>query len=352
MTINQRYYHVFVGTYGGEGEDAIQLLLFDSKNGSLKKVTSTSGIASPSFLAVNHGQNRLYAVSEVDNGEVVCYDVDIKEATLTEINRQSTDGSSPCFVSLDKGEQWLFTANYGGGSVVAHALSEDGVLFPIADRKSYNAENEKEKLSHPHSIAPIPNTNKFLVTDLGFDGLYLYQFNRDTSTLELVVEVAAVTGSGPRHFAIHPELQNIYVVNEFNSSISVYSYDDAIETLELVQQIETIPDDFKEDNYGADIHLSPTGSYLYASNRGHHSIATYKILGDGRLSSLQQTPTMGEWPRNFAIVPNAEYLLVANEHSDSIVVMKIDEEGIPRATEQVYSVHRPVCLKVMPVKGR
>lgn len=349
MTKNQRFYYVFVGGYGNEKNEAIQILLFDSKDGKLSKVGSVSRIANPSFLTVNKDLSRLYSISEVVHGEVVSYNLDLASGRLTEINRQSTTSSSPCYVSLNDDEQWLFATNYGGGSITVHPLKENGAISPLTDFRSHNAIQQQRK-SHPHQIKNIPHTDKYLVTDLGLDRLYLYQFNRETSMLVLKNEVAAVVGSGPRHLTVHPELRNVYVANEFNSSISVYSYNEAVESLKLVQQIKTIPSDFDGDNYCADIHISPSNSFLYVSNRGHNSIATFTILGDGKLEKLNYSSTMGKWPRNFAIVPNGKYILVANQHTNSIVVMKIGEKGVPQATDNIFPVNSPSCLHITGAK--
>ena len=347
---NQRFYYVFVGTYGSEENEAIQILLFDSKDGRLSKVGSSSQIANPSFLTVNKDQSRLYAVSEMVLGEVVSYDLDLASGRLTEINRQSITSSSPCYVSLDDNEQWLFTTNYGGGSITVLPLKEDGAISPLTDIKSY-IDIQQQRTSHPHQIKNIPHTDKYLVTDLGLDRIYLYHFNRETSKLEFINEVACEPSSGPRHLTMHPELRNVYVANEFDSSISVYTYDEAVESLKPVQQIKTIPSDFAGDNYCADIHISPCNSFLYVSNRGHNSIATYTIVDDGKLEMLTCSPTMGEWPRNFTIVPNREYILVANQHTHSIVVMKIGERGVPQATGVTYPVNSPACLRITLKRG-
>ncbi|ASK62259.1 hypothetical protein CFK37_08835 [Virgibacillus phasianinus] len=335
--VEQRYYDIFVGTYG----NAIEWVLFDSEIGTLKKVGGVSGIENPSFLTVNQTGNRLYAASEIENGEVASFEIDYPNKVLTELNRQPTGGSSPCYISLAPNEQWLFTTNYGGGNAAVHPLKDDGAIEPICDLKNYA---EGAQVSHPHTIINIPGTEKYLVTDLGLDCLYLYEFNAKSGKLILVNEISAIAGSGPRHIATTNQM--VYVVNEFNSRISVYSCHEKSNSLTLEQQVKTIPEHFTGDNFCADIHIAPSGSYLYASNRGHHSVASYKIRQDGTLSPLDYSSTKGEWPRNFAIIPNGNYILAANERTDFIVVMKIEDDGIPRATGHVYTIKSPVCLQV------
>lgn len=346
MTDNHGYYYVFVGNYGSKDDQSIQLLLFDSKSGHLRKVGSTSGVGNPSFLTVNKKKTRLYSISEEDHGEIVSFSIELESGRLSEINRQPTVGRSPCFVSLDPNDQFLFTANYGGGSITVFPLNTDGAISPFSDFIRYS-DIALKKSSHPHQIKNIPNTNKYLITDLGLNRIYLYQFDYMNSQLELVNELVAVPGTGPRHLTLHQKRRIFYVANEYNSSISAYTYDETVETFELIQEIDTIPSHFKIENYCADIHISPCHSYLYVSNRGHNSLATYQILDDGTLKLLEHSSIMGEWPRNFALVPDGKHILVANQHSDSIVVMKIGSKGIPQTTSQHYSVKSPACLYIM-----
>ncbi|MCM3113278.1 lactonase family protein [Lederbergia lenta] len=346
MTMNQ--YDVFVGSYGKATEESIHWLRFNAADGKLIKVASISGVENPSFVTLNHTQNRLYSVSEVENGKIVSFDIDYVTGKLTELNRQSTKGSSPCFVEVHESDQYIFTANYGGENITVHPLGLSGHIDPVSEIKVHsNRGVEVNATSHPHCIRNVPNTNVYTVADLGLNRLFLYEFNEASSELVLINEVEVPVNSGPRHISFHPHLRRLYIVNELNSTILVYSYDGKVENLKWLQTIDTIPWNYEGSNYCADIHVSPSGSYLYASNRGHHSITAYKILEDGKLDCLEQTSTLGEWPRNFAIVPDERYILVANEHTNSIVVMQIRENGSLQETEQIYSVSKPVCLQIL-----
>lgn len=336
-------YHVYVGTYGDESDEAIQLLAFDSTTETLKKRAGVTGIVNPSYVTVNQAQNNLYAVSEVEEGQVVSFNINVETFTLTEKNRQPTRGNAPCYLTLDEKEQHLLTVNYGEGTTIVYKIASDGSIDSPSDIKIY----EGDVQSHPHTIVRVPFTNKYLVTDLGLSKLYLYAFNEESSRLEHVKDINTVEASGPRHIAIEPNLRKIYVVNEFNSKISVYDYDEAVENLELIQEIKTIPDHYDGENHCADIHIAMSKSFLYVSNRGHHSIAGYKILEDGKLSIIDYMSSGGDWPRNFAIVPNEEYVLIANEHTHSIVVMKIGIDGVLRPTGNEYAIQSPVCLQVL-----
>lgn len=307
----------------------------------MKKRSGVAGIENPSYLTVNQEQDLLYAVSEVEHGEVAAFSIDKDTLKMTEMNRQTTKGNAPCYVHLGQGERQLLTTNYGEGTMAIHKIEEDGSLGEFAHEALYRGGAQ----SHPHMVVAIPATNKYVVTDLGLDKLYLYEYD-EYEKLILVKSIPTIAGSGPRHVAVEPNLRKLYVVNEFSSNISIYSYDEQAENFELIQQIKTVPESYDGENYCADIHIAYGKGYLYASNRGHHSIATYKILADGKLSLIEQVSTMGKWPRSFAIVPNEEYMLIANEHTHSIVVMKILEDGTLRPMEVELMIKAPVCLRV------
>lgn len=346
MTATNNVFHVYVGTYGEENDETIQLLEFDLDNGRLRKIASATGIKNPSFLTVNQEQTQLYAVSEVENGQVVNINLDLSALRLTEVNRQSTGGNGPCYVTMDTKEEQLLTVNYGEGTTIVHSIEDDGSIGEVSDLKSY----EGNQLSHPHAIIGVPDTDKYIVSDLGLNKLYLYQFNYDIAKLDLIKEIVAVADSGPRHLALEPKHRKLYVANEFNSKVSVYAYDEKVEDFELIQEIDTISTDYSGENYCADIHIAHTRSLLYVSNRGHHSLAVYKIMNDGTLEAIDYVSVNGEWPRNFAIVPNEEYILVANEHTNSIVVMEINDRGLPQKTKEEFPIQAPVCLKILPKK--
>src|SRR5699024_946980 len=212
------------------------------------------------------------------------------------------------------------------------------------DFKEYNSSG----LSHIHTIRKVPNTTKYVATDLGLNQLYFYEFDSQTSKLVLLKTLEAPKGSGPRHIAFHPFKNLIYVVNEYNSTVLTYAYDKPIQHVHLIQELPTLPSDFTKDNYGADIHVTPSAKYVYVSNRGHHSITEYEVLQNGKLSFVGCTSTKGDWPRNFTIIPNEQYILVANEHTNNIVVMKILKDGGLKYTGQQISIKKPVCLRVVP----
>lgn len=342
-----KQYDVFISCYGSEEEDLIHWFTFNADNGELNKLGSTSGIKNPSFVTLNDSLNRLYAVSEVGKGETISYEVDFSNTSLTEINRQSVHGNSPCYSEV-KDSGFLFTANYGQGNVVVQPINEAGAIEGASDIQDYTEAAASLGVdSHPHTIRNIPGTNRYVVTDLGMNRLIVYEFDEAQAKLFFVEEILTGHQTGPRHVAFHPTLPRMYVINELDSSILTYSYNEDGGSLKQIQKMKTIPDDFAGTNYCADIHVAPSGLFLYASNRGHHSIASFVVSADGTLQALDYISTGGEWPRSFAIVPDGKFLLVANERTNQVNVMAIHGDGLVTDTGKSYSVNRPVCVKVI-----
>lgn len=337
-------FDLFVGTYGEAEEETIHWLTFNNVTGSLSEKAAVKGIVNPSFVTVDPTNKFVYAVSEVDAGEIVSYQINEAEQTLTELNRQETKGG-PCFVEVTPDNEFALTANFGGGSVIVHPLNTDGTLKEASDYLHYAslAEQLQVASSNVHAIRHIPNTALYIATDLGLNRLFIYQLTSD-GKLEEINHVDLPEGSGPRHIDFHPNKQVFYIINEHNSTICTYSYDADGKTVELIQVITTVPSDFAGTNYCADIHITPSGKYVYGSNRGHHSITAFKVLADGTLQEISNHLLKGEWPRNFAIVPNEQFVLVANEHSDTIEIYEISVNGSLIATNEQFSVKKPVCL--------
>lgn len=336
---------LFVGSYGTEAEETIYWLHFDPENESLVKVAATSGIENPSFVLVNNAKTHLYAVSEVDQGEVVSYKIDYDNHKLIELNRQPTKGG-PCYIEIDENDTHIFTANYGGGSFIVHPLSENGEIKSNSDFVDYgSAAKEAGHISHAHAIKNIPGTKIYVATDLGLDKLYVYRFDEAAGRLEPITEMDTAKGAGPRHLTFREDLNRMYVLNQDDSTLSVYEYNRDGTRFDLLQTLPTLLEAFDGINYCADIHIS--NDFLYVSNRGHHSITGYKIERDGNLTTISNTPSQGDWPRGFITLPDVPYILVANEHTNEIIVMTILEDGQLKSTGNKIEIPKPVWLEVL-----
>lgn len=352
--MGNRYEYVFTGSYTGVTEEAVKWLLFDNETGDLERVGGVSGIASPSFLTVDTFRGRLFAVSETDGGEIVSYAIDWKRRKLTEINRQSTQGAAPCHVTVDETGKWLTLVNYSSGTVCLYPVEESsGAIGSMTDMVRHTGGSvnpERQEAPHPHSIYPIPGrSGHYLVADLGTDILYEYRLDTAIGKLLPVGETNTIPGSGPRHIAFHPTEPAVYVINELSNTIGVYGMGAGGAEMTLLQTVSTLPAGYTGASTCAEVAVSPSGLFVYGSNRGHDSIAVFRTREDGRLEESGHVSTQGKTPRNFALSADGSYLLAANQDSDSIVVMKIGGDGIPVPTGNVFAATKPVCLQFVPV---
>lgn len=354
---------VYVGTYteppNGHGE-GIYIFRFDASSGALTPIEVVSGIVNPSFLATTPDGRYLYAVSEIDEGQIVAYSRDERSGELTLLNRQPTHGASPCYVGIDAGGNLVYVANYNGGNIAAFPLLRNGRLNPATsviahEGSSINPRRQGEP--HPHMIAPSPDDRFVLATDLGTDRVMIYEVDLSSGDLrpntQGAVSAEVPKGAGPRHFAFSPTGRVLYVINELSSTVTVFSYDHDTANLTALQTLSTLPDNFSGESYCAHILVSPDGRFVYGSNRYHDSLAIFAVnAADGTLSPITHEPTRGKTPRNFAMDPSSTWLLAANQESDTIVPFRRDlDSGMLTAVEAVTSVPSPVAILFLPEPG-
>jgi 6-phosphogluconolactonase len=358
---------IFTGAYTGfpphaRGRaDGVTVFRMQPETGALTHVFTQPGVDNPTFLAVSADHRFLYAinaVSEVDGvpgGAVEALSIDPATGALNFLNRQSTIGPGPAFVTVDRTGRFVLAANYHGGSVALFPVRDDGQLAPASDfiqhvGSSVNPSRQAEP--HAHSINLDPTERFALVADLGLDRIVVYQLDRETSKLVLNDPPFAPLepGSGPRHLEFHPNGRFVFVINELSSTITVFAWDGQRGALTAVQTVSTLPPGWAGENSTADIHVHPSGRFVYGSNRGHDSLASYAVdEATGRLTYLENTPTGGRTPRNFAIDPAGGFILAANQDTDSIVTFRVDRStGKLAPTGDLISTGTPVCLKIIP----
>jgi 6-phosphogluconolactonase len=356
-------YLVYVGTYTAQHSKGIYAYRFNSTTGELASLGLVAETSNPSFLAVHPSQKFLYAVNETgkfqdqSSGAVSAFAIDRRTGKLTLLNQVASRGADPCYVAVDKTGKYLLVANYGGGSVAVFPVLKDGKLgeaTSVLQYKGTGANPERQESPHAHWIDFSPDNRFAVAADLGLDRLNVYKFDSSKGSLvpndPRVVQVKP--GAGVRHFAFHPSARFAYAVNEMDSSVTSFSYDRAPGTLHELQTISMLPKDFSGKNDAAEIQVHPNGKFLYASNRGHDSIAVFSIDPEkGTLTPMEYVPTQGKAPRYFAIDPTGSRLFVANQNSGNIVVFQIDPvTGRLTATGQVLEIASPVCLKFVAIK--
>lgn len=345
---------LYVGGYtsGAQGEiEGIGVYRFDPETGGIEHVETAGGIVNPSFLAVGADGKNVYSVAESPAaGSVVAYARDPETGTLRELNRQSSEGIGPCHVSIDGSGRYVLAANYGSGGIAACPIGEGGRLEAATGAIQHEGSSvnpDRQAGPHAHMIAQTPDGQYVYATDLGADRIFGYTL--EASTGELVpapdAGASAEPGAGPRHFAFSPDGQTVYVINELDSTLSRYAYDAGSGRLDPRQTVSTLPEGFDGENSCAQVVVSPDGRFVYGSNRGHDSIAVWAVGEDGELSLLRHVPAGGKTPRNFALDPSGGWLLVANQDSDTVAVMRRDpESGLPEEPGTVHNVPSPSCL--------
>ena len=352
---------LYVGTYQAEGRAGIFHLRFDSESGRLSRQSAVSSVAHPSFLALHPTGRHLYAASEAPggvDGEICAFDIDPNTGDLAPLGRRPAHGRATCHVAVDAAGRHVLATNYGSPTVVAYPLLPDGALGESATvhRHAGRGVHPRQSEPHPHSVNVDP-TNRFLYCpDLGLDRVVAYRLDAATGPTVhgAPPPLATAPGAGPRHLAFHPSLPRIYVVNEIDCTVLTCSWDRESGALEGLGAVSTLPAGFTGPSHCADIHVHPTGRFLYASNRGHDSIAVFRLDPvTGLPSPAGHAATRGRTPRNFALDPTGSFLLAANQDSGTIVVLRIEEEtGSPLPTGVVAEVPTPVCLKFAPVSAR
>ncbi len=346
---------IYIGTYtkkeghvNGQAE-GIYTVYQNPETGALKMGETVANVINPSFVKTSGDNKNLYAVSELgpgDGSSGLIYSYKINEDdSLEQIGSISTESFAPCYIAEDKSGQFVFVANYVGGVVMMYQKNTDGSL-----KKLQKISLENPEKSNRHSVNISSNNKYAYITDLGNDRIWI--FNLDPATKSLKPNntpyIQLAERSGPRHFAFSKTNDYAYSINELNGSISAFKIEESGE-LNHLQDISSLPEEYKGENSAADIHIHPSGNFLYVSNRGHNSIGAYSINEEtGNLEGIGFVNTQGETPRNFAISPNGDFLYVANQDSNDLVSFKIDSEsGKLTATGEKLEIMTPVCIEFL-----
>ncbi len=356
-------YWVYFGTYTGPNSQGIYVSRMDA-SGKLTAPELVATSTNPTFLATDPQHSFLYAANEIGNfngqhaGAITAYAVDAATGKLTELNQQSSGGDGPCHVSVDATGKTVMVANYNGGSVAALPVHPDGSLGPAATfiqdhGSSIHLPNQAGP--HGHCILADPSNHFVLVCDLGLDKVLIYKLNADKALLTPNDPPFAPLkpGAGPRHLAFHPNGKFVYVIDELDCTLTAFRYDAAHGALTEIENVSTLPSDESiKPNYScAEVVVHPSGKFLYASNRGHNTIALFRINSrTGFLTLLGHTPSDGEKPRNFNIDPSGNFLLIANQDSDNVVAFSINSRtGQLTPTGQQLQIGSPVAIVFVPV---
>jgi 6-phosphogluconolactonase len=349
----------FVGTYTEKtNSKGIYVFDFDSATGTLSARGVAAESPNPSWVTVHPNGKYVYAANEAGKkSTITAFTVDGKTGKLTQLNQVSALGNDPCHLSLDKTGKYLFAANYSSGNVAVFPILADGKLgehtAAVKNAGATGPNQERQEGPHAHCVQPSPDNRFVFVSDLGLDAILSYRFDaaKGTLTPNDPPFTKLAPGAGPRHAAFSQDGKFFYVVSELNSTVTAFSYDPAKGTFHELQALSTLPKDFHGRNDDAEVTVHPSGKWVFASNRGHDTIAVFKVdPASGKLTAAGEYPTGGKEPRHFALDPSGNFLLAENQNTNSIAVLRVDLATGALTQVSKADVASPVCLAFYPGK--
>ena len=354
--------YVYFGTRVSGPGKGFSLAHFDTDTGMLTKPKFLLEDEMPAFFVIHPDGRHLYTCNATNTfhggpeGWISAYAIDPKTGQLTLLNRKSSSGANPSYISLDKTARYALVANYQGGNVAVLALNPDGSLGDrtgFAQHTGRSVNPERQTQPYAHSIIVDPSNRFALNADLGLDKLFVYRFNdKDGSLTPNDPPFAAVKpGSGPRHVKFHPNGRWVYLINEMASAVTVFNWDAAKGSLTEFQTVSTLPAGCTDTNNSAELEIHPNGRFLYGSNRGHDSLVVFAIDPEtGRLSLVEHVSSRGKFPRNFTFDPTGRWILCSNHGSDNAVVFRVDDAtGKLTPVGPPVEVPLPFCERFLPV---
>jgi 6-phosphogluconolactonase len=342
---------LYIGT-GGKNATGIYRLFFDQSTGSFSRVSLAAKVDSPSFLAQHPNNKFLYAVAKWEKSAgVIGYQIN-DQGNLIEFTRQACPDGYGCHLSVHPSGNFLLSAQYGGGSVGFFPISEDGILStPVIFEHEGGSKvfPNRQNSPHPHWCGYSPCENFALVPDLGMDQVVVYQVNPEKPAISYHGSIQSLAGSGPRHMRFSKDNRFIYLLNELNLTVEIFSWDKKGGNATRIDSVQTLSDQEKSQetfNSAAEILVHPSGQWVYTSNRGHDSVSVFRIHKNGVLKLIQKQPIRGAFPRNINLSPDGKWLIAAGQHSNTVSAHHIDQKT-GRLTFQkggVTSIPNPTCL--------
>lgn len=349
---------VFVSAFATGDEGAIHAYSLNSESGQLKLLRRTTDAEQPFFIALSPDRKFLYSIHAAgpfggkENEQVSAYSVSGKSGELKLLNRVSSMGTASCYLDVDATGKTVLVANYATGSVASLPVLSNGTLGAAAtfvQHTGAGVDKTRQDGPHAHCIVVSPDNRLALSADLGLDKILSYRLDAAKSTLAPAAQpfVRTPPGAGPRHLTFHPNGKHVYVINELSNSVTLFDYLPESGFLTEQQTISTVPADFSGTSYCADLKITPNGRFLYGTNRGHDSIAAYRLDAQGLLTLLSIEPSLGKGPQNLLITPDGKHLLCANMPGNNLSVFRIDSEtGAISSIGDPVSIPSPSCIRL------
>ncbi|CAH0150866.1 6-phosphogluconolactonase [Peribacillus sp. Bi96] len=341
----------YIGTYTKGNSKGIYRFTLDTAEGKLSTPVLAAELTDPTYITISQDKKNLYAIlKEAGSGGVSAYSINEDSGELTYLGKQLTPNGSSCHISVDSKKQVLVTSSYGEGLIETYQLQNDATPMPISStirHEGHGPNEDRQEKAHTHFAGFTPDERFIAVVDLGIDKVITYKIHN--GILEEVNNLSVTPGSGPRHLTFHPNGKFAYVMAELVPEVIALSFDSKTGSFSELQTVRTTPEDFKENNQGSAIHISEDGQFVYAANRGHDSIAVYKINQEtGKLTFVELVSTEGHWPRDFSIDTSGKFLIASNEHSGNLTLYSRNENsGKLTLLQQDIQVPFPVCVKFL-----
>jgi 6-phosphogluconolactonase len=336
-----------LSTYSTPNDPGVYSLEMSPETGAITQVSTVTGGKDPSFLAIDRENYTVYVVNEVADGFVRAYNLNPSTGDLTHLNTIRTGLADPCYCLVHPARDVLLVSHFEGAAISILPIDDQGRLDNptcVVNHSGSSINPHRQQRAHPHSVVPGPDPQFVYVPDLGTDQVVIYSLPSGSDELDKVGCVEMTAGAGPRHLEFHTTREFAYLINELHSTVTVFKWDPQSGNLTEIQEIDAIP--HKVSNTSADIHVHPSGDFVYGSNRGHNSIVVYRVLPDGKLDPVKYQSTKGTCPRNLALDPTGKYLYAENQTSDTVVIFTVESPtGSLSPTGDELSVPKPVCLK-------
>lgn len=348
---------VFVSAFTAGEEGAIHAFELDTTRGTLLPTHREAAIENPFFIAVSPDQRFLYAIDTPTFGgsepeSVAAFRILDRSGRLEPLGQRSTRGTASCYLETDSEGKRLLVANYSSGSVASYRIDPDGSLSePVSfvQHEGSSIDPTRQQQPHAHCFVFSPDGRFAYAADLGIDRILCYAV--DPSTAELSPNrqpfVRTAPGSGPRHLAFHPDGQQLYVINELSNTLT--SFVVIPETGMLIERdsVDTLPPDFADTSHTADVKVTPDGRFVYGTNRGHDSIAAFRIEAQGKLEPIEITASLGRGPQNLAITQDGRWLLCANMPGNNVAVFRITADGRLESAGDPIEMPSPSCIRIL-----
>ncbi len=351
---------LYIGTYTGKGSEGIYRFRLDNATAKLHPEGLAAKVSNPSFLALAPDQKHLYCINEIENfhekrsGAATSFSVDHGSGELKQIDQAVSGGTGGCYISVTPDGKAVLVANYGSGSVALLPISGIGGLeepTSVAQHEGSSVVAKRQSAPHAHCIRPDPSGRFAVAVDLGIDQIIAYRLATDSQTMDTSAPIVNKTtaGAGPRHIAFHPNGKLAFVSNELNSTITAYEWSSENGTLTEIVSTSTLPANFDQANYPAEVLVHPSGRFVYLSNRGHNSVAVFEVDPEtGEMTTAGHEPTRGDHPRGMSLSPSGEFLIVANQDTGSLVVYRINQDtGMPEFADQYEGINRPTGIQFL-----